>query len=60
MLRRVDHALVGLAVPAMATALVCRVEQEDADRESGVRRRRWSTAGQPDPMLCSPTAPSST
>jgi PAS domain S-box-containing protein len=50
-LRRVDHALVGLAVPAMATALVCRVEQEDADRESGVRRLRWSTAGHPDPML---------
>ena len=50
-LRRVDHALVGLAVPAMATALVCRVEQEDADRESGLRRLRWSTAGHPDPML---------
>jgi serine phosphatase RsbU (regulator of sigma subunit) len=50
-LRRVDHALVGLAVPAMATALVCRVEQEAADRESGIRRLRWSTAGHPDPML---------
>jgi len=50
-LRRVDHALVGLAVPAMATALVCRVEQEDADRVSGLRRLRWSTAGHPDPML---------
>ena len=34
-LRRVDHALVGLAVPAMATALVCRVEQDDADRAAG-------------------------
>jgi serine phosphatase RsbU (regulator of sigma subunit) len=50
-LRRVDHALVGLAVPAMATALVCRVEQEAGDRESGLRRLRWSTAGHPDPML---------
>jgi PAS domain S-box-containing protein len=50
-LRRVDHALVGLAVPAMATALVCRVEQDDADRDSGLRRLRWATAGHPDPML---------
>ena len=31
-LRRVDHAMVGLAVPAMATALVGRIEQDaDAD-----------------------------
>jgi serine phosphatase RsbU (regulator of sigma subunit) len=50
-LRRVDHALVGLAVPTLATALVCRVEQDDADRAAGVRRLRWSTAGHPDPML---------
>ena len=50
-LRRVDHALVGLAVPAMATALVCRVEQDDADRAAGLRRLRWSSAGHPDPML---------
>jgi serine phosphatase RsbU (regulator of sigma subunit) len=51
LLRRVDHALVGLAVPAMATALVCRVEQVAADRVTGSRRLRWSTAGHPDPML---------
>jgi serine phosphatase RsbU (regulator of sigma subunit) len=50
-LSRVDHALVGLAVPAMATALVCRVEQEPEDRAKGVRRLRWATAGHPDPML---------
>jgi len=50
-LSRVDHALVGLAVPAMATALVCRVEQEPEDRAQGVRRLRWATAGHPDPML---------
>jgi PAS domain S-box-containing protein len=50
-LRRVDHALVGLAVPAMATALVCRVEQDEAARESGLRRLRWATAGHPAPML---------
>ena len=50
-LRRVDHALVGLAVPTLATALVCRVEQSDADRAVGLRRLRWSSAGHPDPML---------
>jgi serine phosphatase RsbU (regulator of sigma subunit) len=50
-LRRVDHALVGLAVPAMATALVARVEQDAADRADGVRRLRWSSAGHPEPML---------
>jgi serine phosphatase RsbU (regulator of sigma subunit) len=50
-LRRVDHALVGLAVPALATALVCRVEQDAADRAAGIRRLRWSSAGHPDPML---------
>ncbi|MGX5654941.1 SpoIIE family protein phosphatase, partial [Geodermatophilus nigrescens] len=50
-LRRVDHAIVGLDVPAMATALVCRVEQDAAERDTGVRRLRWSSAGHPDPML---------
>jgi serine phosphatase RsbU (regulator of sigma subunit) len=50
-LRRVDHALVGLAVPAMATALVCRVEEDPAGRVHGVRRLRWSSAGHPEPML---------
>jgi serine phosphatase RsbU (regulator of sigma subunit) len=50
-LRRVDHALVGLAVPALATALVCRVEQDPDEEALGLRRLRWSTAGHPDPML---------
>ncbi|WP_139228964.1 PP2C family protein-serine/threonine phosphatase [Blastococcus tunisiensis] len=50
-LRRVDHALVGLAVPAMATALVCRIEQGEQERSAGLRRLRWSTAGHPEPML---------
>src|SRR5215217_5212933 len=53
-LRRVDHALVGLAVPAMATALVCRIEQTTDERAAGVRRLRWSTAGHPDPMMLRP------
>jgi prepilin-type processing-associated H-X9-DG protein len=50
-LRRVDHALVGLGVPALATALVCRVEQSPEEHELGLRRLRWSTAGHPDPMV---------
>ena len=50
-LRRVDHALVGLAVPTLATALVCRVEQDAEDRAAGLRRLRWASAGHPDPML---------
>jgi serine phosphatase RsbU (regulator of sigma subunit) len=50
-LRRVDHTLVGLAVPTLATALVCRVEQDAVDRAAGLRRLRWSSAGHPHPML---------
>ena len=50
-LRRVDHALVGLAVPTLATALVCRIEQGEEERAAGLRRLRWSTAGHPEPML---------
>jgi serine phosphatase RsbU (regulator of sigma subunit) len=50
-LRRVDHALVGLGVPALATALVCRVEQDSDEHAMGLRRLRWSTAGHPDPMV---------
>ncbi|MGR7024487.1 SpoIIE family protein phosphatase [Geodermatophilus sp. URMC 62] len=53
-LRRVDHALVGLAVPTLATALVCRVEQDAGDRAAGLRRLRWSSAGHPDPVLLLP------
>ncbi|WP_167759206.1 SpoIIE family protein phosphatase [Blastococcus sp. TF02A_35] len=54
LLGRVDHALVGLAVPAMATALVCRVQQDDSDRAAGVRRLNWASAGHPDPLLLLP------
>src|SRR5829696_4611227 len=50
-LRRVDLALVGLVVPTLATALVCRVEQDAADRAVGLRRLRWASAGHPEPML---------
>ncbi|MGY1811335.1 SpoIIE family protein phosphatase [Blastococcus sp. SYSU D00820] len=49
-LRRVDHALVGLGVATMATALVCRVEHD----VTGARSLRWSSAGHPDPLLLTP------
>ncbi|RZU33713.1 serine phosphatase RsbU (regulator of sigma subunit) [Blastococcus saxobsidens] len=54
LLSRVDHALVGLGVPAMATALVCRMEHDEDDRAAGVRRLHWASAGHPDPMLLLP------
>ena len=53
-LRRVDHALVGLAIPTMATALACRIEQTPEERRSSLRRLRWATAGHPEPMLLQP------
>jgi serine phosphatase RsbU (regulator of sigma subunit) len=53
-LRRVDHALVGLAIPTMATALACRIELAPEERGSGLRLLRWATAGHPDPLLLQP------
>lgn len=51
LLRRVDHAIVGLDVPAMATALVARVELGVDGDGRPARRLRWATAGHPDPLL---------
>ncbi len=51
LLRRVDHAMVGLEVPAMATALVARVELHEGPEGIPRRRLRWATAGHPDPLL---------
>ncbi len=51
LLRRVDHAIVGLQVPAMATALVARIELGVDPDGRPARRLRWSTAGHPDPLL---------
>jgi len=49
--RRVDRAVVGLDVATLATALVARIEQDEADRAIGLRRLRWATAGHPVPLL---------
>lgn len=51
LLRRVDHALVGLGVSAMATALVARVELGVGPDGLPARQLRWATAGHPDPLL---------
>lgn len=53
-LTRVDQAMAGLAAPGavtMATALVARIEQDEADAAAGLRRLRWSSAGHPPPLL---------
>jgi len=52
--RRVDRAVVGLHVDTLATALVARVEHDDEDGATGVRRLRWATAGHPVPLLLLP------
>jgi serine phosphatase RsbU (regulator of sigma subunit) len=51
LLRRVDHAVVGLDVPAMATALIARVELGVDAEGLPARQLRWATAGHPDPLL---------
>ncbi|MGY1843927.1 SpoIIE family protein phosphatase [Modestobacter sp. SYSU DS0875] len=53
-LRRVDRAVVGLGVASLATALVARIETDDADRAAGVRRLHWAVAGHPMPLLVLP------
>jgi serine phosphatase RsbU (regulator of sigma subunit) len=50
-MKRVDLAVVGLDVATLATALVARIEQDDDDRDTGLRRLRWASAGHPMPML---------
>jgi serine phosphatase RsbU (regulator of sigma subunit) len=45
-LRRVDHAVVGLGLQTLATALVARVEEDG----TGLLLR-WASAGHPEPML---------
>ena len=53
-LARADRAVAGLGVAALATALVGRIESDDADRAVGRCRLRWASAGHPMPMLLQP------
>jgi phosphoserine phosphatase RsbU/P len=50
-LTRVDRVLTGLDFGTLATALVARIEQPEADAEAGLRTLRWSSAGHPPPLL---------
>ncbi|WP_442929269.1 SpoIIE family protein phosphatase [Modestobacter sp. VKM Ac-2978] len=46
-----DRAMDVLAVGTIATAAIARFEQTDEERERGVTRMRWSSAGHPPPLL---------
>ena len=50
-LHRLDDALAGLGVGAIASVVLARVEQ---DERTGARRVRWSSAGHPSPLLVGP------
>lgn len=51
LLEHLDGALRDLAVPALATLLVGRMEQTPEQRRRGERTFRWSSAGHPPPLL---------
>jgi serine phosphatase RsbU (regulator of sigma subunit) len=50
-LRELDRALDRLSLPAGATALVMRIEQDAGLRRRGIYRVRWSNAGHPAPLV---------
>jgi sigma-B regulation protein RsbU (phosphoserine phosphatase) len=50
-LARVDRVLTGLHLPAMATALIARVEQTQEESAGALRTLRWSSAGHLPPVL---------
>jgi serine phosphatase RsbU (regulator of sigma subunit) len=47
-----DHAIEGLQLNTMATALVARLEREDCDHSSVLMR--WASAGHPPPAVLRP------
>jgi PAS domain S-box-containing protein len=49
-LAELDAAIQGLGMGTMATAAIARVEQTPEERDAGLTRLRWSSAGHP-PML---------
>jgi serine phosphatase RsbU (regulator of sigma subunit) len=53
-LSRLDSAIEGLELGAMATVLVGRLEQTAEERAAGVRRLRWASAGHLPPVVVGP------
>ncbi|GAB2686704.1 SpoIIE family protein phosphatase [Thalassiella azotivora] len=50
-LRLLDEAMRGMAVDALATIVLARVEQTPEQAERGMRTLRWSNAGHLPPLL---------
>jgi len=48
---QLDRVMADLGISTMTTLLVARIEQDDADRQTGLRTLRWSCAGHPSPVL---------
>jgi len=46
-----DRAMRDLPIPALATAILGRIEQSPADAAAGRRVLRWTNAGHPPPVL---------
>ncbi|WP_338104884.1 PP2C family protein-serine/threonine phosphatase [Modestobacter muralis] len=53
-LTRTEHAARGLAVTALATVLLARVERRPDVPVLGTRTLRWTNAGHPAPVVLSP------
>jgi two-component system, chemotaxis family, sensor kinase Cph1 len=53
-LSRLDRAMAGLQLGAMATVLVAQLEQTPAERAEGLTRLRWSSAGHPPAVVLGP------
>ncbi|NAZ77560.1 SpoIIE family protein phosphatase, partial [Kineococcus sp. T13] len=51
---RLERAVHGLHLDTLATLLLARIEQDDADAAAGLRRLRWTNAGHPPPILLHP------
>jgi serine phosphatase RsbU (regulator of sigma subunit) len=53
-LAHLDAAARTLQITTMATVVVARIEQTEDERQRGVTRLRWSSAGHPPPMVVHP------
>ena len=53
-LSALDLAVRDLAIGAMATAVLAKVEQDPAEKAAGLRTLRWSSAGHLPPVLIHP------